>query len=73
MEFADIVATHKMNAVSTNSGGWAASDMRTYVNSDIYNALPTDLKNGIIDTVVVSSHGSNDSNNFTSTDKLYLL
>jgi len=47
--------------------------MRTYVNSDILGALPTELKNAIIDTTVVSGHGRNDSANFTTTDKLYLL
>ena len=47
--------------------------MRTYVNSDIYNALPIELRNGIINTKVVSNHGSSDTNNFTSNDKLYLL
>ncbi|MBR2827697.1 MAG: hypothetical protein IKE70_00485, partial [Bacilli bacterium] len=48
-------------------------EMRTYVNTDIYNALPTSLKNAIINTTVVSGHGSNDTTNFTTTDKLYLL
>ena len=63
-----------MNSTSTNVGGWPASSMRTYVNTDIYNALPTELKNGIIDTPVVSGHGSTaGETNFTSTDKLYLL
>ena len=48
--------------------------MRTYVNTDILNALPTELKNGIIDTTVVSGHGSTSGEtNFTSTDKIYLL
>ena len=47
--------------------------MRTYVNSDIYNALPSELKSGIINTTVVSGHGLGDSVNFTSTDKIYLL
>ena len=47
--------------------------MRTFVNNDIYNSLPSDLKNGIIDTTVISSYGSSDSSNFTSIDKLYLL
>ena len=47
--------------------------MRTYVNSDIYNALPSELRSAIINTTVVSGHGSEDSANFTSTDKLYLL
>ena len=35
--------------------------------------MPSELKNGIIDTYVVSGHGSSDSANFISTDKLYLL
>ena len=73
LEFADIITTHNMNDASTNVGGWPATSMRTFVNNDIYNKLPSDLKNGIIDTTVVSSHGSKDSSNFTSTDKLYLL
>ena len=73
LEFADSITTRKMNSSGTNVGGWPASEMRTYVNSDIYNALPSELKNGIIDTTVVSGHGSSDSANFTSTDKLYLL
>ena len=62
-----------MSENGTNVGGWPAISMRTFVNNDIYNLLPIELKNTIIDTTVVSSHGSNDSSNFTSTDKLYLL
>ena len=81
LEFADIITTHRMNPYTSgvtttgngNIGGWPASEMRTYVNSDIYNALPTELRNGIINTTVVSGHGLSDSNNFTSTEKLYLL
>ena len=73
LEFVDIITEHNMNSTSTNTGGWPATLMRTYVNNDIYNALPSELKNGIIDTYVVSGHGKNDPANFTSTDKLYLL
>ena len=73
LEFADIITTHTMNDTDTNVGGWPATSMRIFVNNDIYNLLPSDLKNGIIDTTVVSSYGSKDSSNFTSTDKLYLL
>ena len=73
LEFADIITTHTMNDTDTNVGGWSATSMRIFVNNDIYNLLPSDLKNGIIDTTVVSSYGSEDSSNFTSTDKLYLL
>ena len=81
LEFADIITTYQMNPYDDsgsvngdgNKGGWEYSDMRTYVNSDIYNALPSTLKNAIINTTVVSGHGYNDSANFTTTDKLYLL
>lgn len=73
LEFADIITTRNMNSTNTNVGGWPATLMRTYVNNDIYNALPSELKNGIIDTYVVSGHGPSHSANFTSTDKLYLL
>ena len=83
LEFADTITTHNMNPIGTYKGrtystgwnvdGWPASSMYTFVNNDIYNALPSDLKSAIIDTTVVSSYGSYDSSNFTSTDKLYLL
>ena len=74
LEFVDIIELYNMNTTGTNVGGWPASSMRTYVNTDIYNALPTELKNGITDTTVVSGHGSTaGETNFTSTDKLYLL
>ncbi len=82
LEFADIITEHRMNPYTSgvtttgngNIGGWPASEMRTYVNSDIYNALPSELKSGIINTTVVSGHGSTSGEtNFTSTDKLYLL
>ena len=74
LEFADIITTHNMNDTETNVGGWPATSMRTFVNNDIYNAIPSEIKNAIIDTTVVSGHGSTSGEtNFTSTDKLYLL
>lgn len=73
LEFADIITTYNMNSLGTNKGGWPATSMRTFVNNNIYNALPSDLRNTIIDTTVVSGYGSEDTENFTSTDKLYLL
>ena len=84
LEFADIITTHNMNPSGTYKGiqydygwnvdGWPASSMYTFVNNDIYNALPSEIKNAIIDTTVVSGHGSTSGEtNFTSTDKLYLL
>ena len=74
LEFADIITTHEMNDPATNVGGWPATSMRTFLNNDIYNAIPSEIKNAIIDTTVVSGHGSKSGEtNFTSTDKLYLL
>ena len=74
LEFADIITTHNMKDTKTNVGGWPATSMRTFVNNDIYNAIPSEIKNAIIDTIVVSGHGSTSGEtNFTSTDKLYLL
>ena len=84
LEFADIITTHNMNPSGTykgtqydygwNKDGWPASSLYTFVNNDIYNAIPSEIKNAIIDTTVVSGHGSTSGEtNFTSTDKLYLL
>ena len=69
-----------------NKGGWEYSDMRAYLNTTIYtnenidysttgiySSLPEVLRNAIIDTTVVSGHGSVDTTNYTTTDKLYLL
>ena len=74
LEFADVIIKRTMNGTKTNVGGWPATAMRTYINNDIYNFLPTDLKKGIISTTVVSGHGSTSGEtDFTSFDKLYLL
>ena len=73
LEFADIITKHNMNDTATNIGGWPATSMRTFVKNDIYNAIPEELKNAIIDTTVVSGYGSGNTENFTSLDKLYLL
>ena len=67
-----------------NKDGWPGSQMHDYINvteetgsRTIYNALPEELRNAIIDTKVVSSLGNKDKSraegNFVSTDKLYLL
>ena len=69
----------KMLGPSNYYGGWTATGMRTYANSEFYNKLPEELRKVIIDTKVVSSHGSSDNNasrtdgNWESTDKIYLL
>ena len=72
-----------------NIGGWKYSDLRAYLNSakylegetgetdytsiGLYNTLPIEIKNIIINTEAVSGYGYNDYSNYITTDKLYLL
>ena len=69
-----------------SKGGWKYSDMRSFLNGTVYayenidytgqgiiDSLPSELRSKIIDTTVVSGHGLNDTNNFTTSDKIYLL
>jgi len=89
VEFKDIISKYRINKLSTNEGGWPASQMRIYiggytndennfVEGTIYKSLPESLKKALINTYVVSGHQSNDAGtredgNFESIDKLYLL
>ena len=74
VEFVDIIKNQKFNSTRTSVGGWKDSELRTYVNGTIYNALPGDLQNVITTTKVISGHGKNSGEtNFETQDKLYLL
>ena len=88
VEFQDVISGYIMNpeanpqgVIESNNtingvkskGGWEYSMMRDYVNNNIFSYLPSDLKSVIVDTTVVSSHNDQDTDNFTTTDKLYLL
>ena len=74
VEFADITETYYFNETMTSVGGWKDSEMRSYVNGRIYNALPSELQNVISSTKVISGHGrTTGETNFETQDKLYLL
>jgi len=73
IEFVDIISREIMNSGAFSIGGWEYSDIRDYVNNDIYNSLPLELKNNIISTTVVSGHSFAEETNLITTDKLYLL
>ena len=78
VEFTDVITKHTMNSTSTNVGGWVNSNLYSFINdendnSSLINALPSDLKEVVAYTQNITSHGRSDSNNFKSTDKLYLL
>ena len=73
IEFEDIISNYGMNSNATNEGGWEASEMRSYVNNEIYSAFPEGLKKSIIDTYIVSGHEPGKTENYKTTDKVYLL
>ena len=73
VEFVDIITKQPFNSTMINVGGWKDSEIRTYINNNIYNALPSDLQNIILTTKVISSYAKYDSANFETEDKLYLL
>ena len=75
LEFVNTIVSRNYGGTnSTNEGGWPSSSLRSYIKSTVYNDFPEVLKNSIIDTRVISGHGSTaGETNFTSTDKLYLL
>ena len=80
LEFTDgIVRTvmnssHSGDVIGTgNYGGYEASELYSFLKNDLFRAFPEDLQKVIIDTKVVTGHGSKDTNNSVTTDKLYLL
>lgn len=42
--FCQSVGTHQYNTSDTNVGGWAASSLRRFMNDDLYQRLPDDLR-----------------------------
>lgn len=42
------IARRRMNPTNSNAGGWEASEMRTWLQSEIYSAIPTDAKEAIV-------------------------
>ena len=73
VEFVDVITRYQFNSSGLNVGGWRDTKVRTYINETIYKSLPRDLQNIILTTKVISSYGKNDSANFETEDKLYLL
>ena len=72
VEFTDVIDLVSMNNKLSNINGWKDSDLRKYLNNSLYNILPNDLKNSIIDTRVISGYGYDDYEDIITTDKLYI-
>lgn len=42
-----ILETHNMNSSGATTGGWAASDMRTYLRDTVINKIPSSIRSAI--------------------------
>ncbi len=73
IEFADIIDMKKMNSIETGVGGWRDSELRNYISTTVYNSLPGELQDIIINTNVISGHNRAETSNIITNDKLYLL
>ena len=58
---------------STNAGGWAASDIRTYCNGELLESLPSELQDVITLVKKYSDKGYTDYSIGSSNDHLWLL
>lgn len=68
-----IFTSRSMNSTGTNTGGWEASEMRTWLQTDVYGILPADVKAVIVD--VQKTYYDYDSGNKktkTCTDNVWI-
>lgn len=50
---------HRMNSTATNTGGWPATEMRTFLNDRVYKAFPYHWRQALKQVVVKSEDGHN--------------
>lgn len=71
-----LATTYRMNASSTNAGGWDESEMRTSTMETLLSQLPSDLQSVIKQVnkkATKTTEGSQITDIITSADKLWLL
>ena len=66
--------THKWNLTRTNTGGWKACHLRSYLNARVYKALPIEWQSMILTVLVKSSDGdkSSDLTDPPAEDKIWI-
>ena len=64
--------THCMNLESTNDGGYTESQMREFVNGELHDALPAELKAIIAPVNKISDGGANNKSLITTTEKCWI-
>lgn len=65
------IESRKFNNTRTISGGWASSDIRSYLANDVFSALPQEVKNNI-KTVDKTYYVYADSRTYTAQDKVWI-
>ena len=68
-----MTGAQKMNSTNTNSGGFTGSAMYTYLNTTLYNLLPSGLKSAIKAVNKKTSAGNKSTTINTDSMKLFLL
>ena len=68
-----LATTYRMNATSTNAGGWNNSQMRTSTMATLLSQLPIDLRNVVKQVNKKATAGGTSQSITTSADKLFLL
>ena len=61
-----------MNELSGDEGGWEKSEMRTFVNGELYNTLPEDLRGLIKPVLKLSDGGPSNKTLIATTDNCWL-
>ena len=64
---------HVMNKSCTNEGGWASSEMRRYLNEDVFALLPDDVQDVIRPVIKTTYCGGKKTGKVSTVDKLFLL
>ena len=68
-----LATTYRMNASSTNAGGWDESEMRTSTMATLLSQLPSDLQSVIKQVNKKATEGEQGTSIITSADKLFLF
>lgn len=64
--------THNMNSTNVNAGGWRDSEMRTWLNTRVYNGLPDQWKLLLKKVHVISMAGDMSKEYVNSEDYIWI-
>ena len=67
----NLYTNHNMNSSNTTAGGWASSDMRTYLTNTILPLIPANVRNQI-KTVDKTYYDYDSTSTLTSSDSIWI-